>query len=305
MDGNGEIIEGQIDCKSCRSKFPITNYIPRFVSSRNYASSFGFQWNRHARTQIDRFNGLTISHDRFYQETNWEEKLDGEMILEAGCGAGRFTQVAIETGAEVISFDYSNAVDACLENNGLVGNLHILQADIYHIPIKRNLFGKVFCFGVLQHCPDVKGAFFSLIPHLKSGGEIVVDVYGHSKWKLWKVKYKIRPLTKRLPYRLLYDILRIAVPLFLPVKVWLSKCSSRTGRKMGEAIPIINYQGIYPLASDQLLDWAVLDTFDMLSAQYDYPQTIESIEEWFAEADLVSVEVGYGLNGINGRGQRK
>ena len=261
VDYNGEIIEGQIDCKSCTSKFPITNYIPRFVSLKNYASSFGFQWNRHARTQIDRYSRLTISRDRFHKETNWQERLDGEIILEAGCGAGRFTQIAIETGAEVFSFDYSIAVDSCIENHGLVDNLHILQADIYHIPFKKNLFDKVFCFGVLQHCPDVKVAFLSLVPHLKSGGEVVMDVYNQSMDIFWRVKYRIRPLTRRLPYRFLYNTLKVVVPFFLPLKVLLSECSSRMGRRVGEAIPIINYKGIYPLSTQQLLDWAILDAF--------------------------------------------
>ncbi|MGR3173287.1 MAG: methyltransferase domain-containing protein [Candidatus Scalindua sp.] len=306
IDCNGEIREGQIECKLCRSKFPIRNYIPRFVSSTNYTSSFGFQWNKHARTQIDSFNGLTLSHDRFYKETNWEEKLDSEIILEAGCGAGRFTSIALKTGAEVFSFDYSNAVDACLENNGLANNLHVIQADIYHIPLKKNLFDKIFCFGVLQHCPDTKEAFLSLVPHMKSGGELVIDVYGKStRWKLWRMKYKIRPLTTKLNYRFLYNILRISIPLILPLKIWLSKCTNRTLSKVGEAIPVLNYMGIYPLSRRQLLDWSILDTFDMLSAKYDNPQTIEAVEEWFANAGLVKYQVGYGPNGINAMGRKR
>jgi hypothetical protein len=40
----------------------------------------------------------------------------------------------------------------------------------------------------------------------------------------------------------------------------------------------------------------------MLSPRYDSPQTISRVREWFAEADLVAVEVGDGFNGVEGRG---
>lgn len=174
---NGEIQEGMLYCTNCSSEFVVQNYIPRFVPSENYAHSFGFQWNKHAKTQIDKFSGISMSRDRFFHVTSWVENLVGQRILEAGCGAGRFTQIVIEAGAEVFSFDSSNAVDANFANNGLKDNFHPFQADIYHIPLQRGSFDKIFCFGVLQHCPDSKKAFMSLIPFLRTGGEIAIDIY--------------------------------------------------------------------------------------------------------------------------------
>ncbi|MEW5815990.1 MAG: methyltransferase domain-containing protein, partial [Spirochaetota bacterium] len=150
----GEIAEGALACSDCLLTFPIRNYIPRFVPAENYASSFGFQWSKHARTQLDKFSGLNISRNRFFKVTGWPEKMNGQVILEAASGAGRFTQIALETGAIMFSFDYSTAVDRNLENNGLHPNLHLFQADIYKIPFKRESFDKAFCFGVLQHCPN-------------------------------------------------------------------------------------------------------------------------------------------------------
>ena len=84
---------------------PIVRNIPRFVPSESYASSFGFQWNHFDRIQIDKFMHNDLSRDRFNATTGWPPHLDGQRILEAGCGAGRFTQLALETDAEVVSFD--------------------------------------------------------------------------------------------------------------------------------------------------------------------------------------------------------
>ena len=34
--------------------FPIVNGVPRLVNDSNYTDSFGFQWNKFQKTQIDR-----------------------------------------------------------------------------------------------------------------------------------------------------------------------------------------------------------------------------------------------------------
>ncbi len=300
----GEIKEGSLQCNSCKKVFPIINYIPRFVHSNNYSSSFGYQWNKHSKTQIDKYNGTDISRKRFFRVTNWPKKMEGQRILEVGCGAGRFTQIAIETSADVFSFDYSNAVDANLGNNGLHRNLHLFQGDIYCLPFKKESFDKIFCLGVLQHCPNPQKAFFSLVQYLKSGGEIVIDVYNKSLKSILDTKYILRFFTKRLTQTYLYIIICGSVPILLPMKVWAREKLPLVGKYIGAIIPVIDYKGILTLNKDQLLEWAILDTFDKLSPRYDKPQTIEEIRKWFYECSLNNVKVNYGPNGINGKGKK-
>ena len=113
----GEVREGRLECTRCHATVPVVRSLPRFVPSESYASTFGFQWNRFDRIQIDKFMHNDLSRDRFYATTGWPARLEGQRILEAGCGAGRFTQLALETGAEIFSFDLSSAVDAAWRNN--------------------------------------------------------------------------------------------------------------------------------------------------------------------------------------------
>ena len=287
----GEIKEGALICNNCFKRYPIRNYIPRFVEEDNYASSFGFEWNKHVRTQIDKFNGTNISRDRFYRETNWNPKdLKNQKILEAGCGAGRFTEIAIETGADVYSFDLSNSVEACLSNNGLAENLHIFQASIYELPFQKEYFDKIFCFGVLQHTPDVRRAFLSLVPYLKSGGEIVVDVYRKSLGSYLSPKYYLRFLTNRIDDEKLHRIVTRMVPKMLPLSIGLRKIPV-LGRYLSYAVPVANYKGVLPIKDENLLEWAILDTFDLLSPKYDNPQTITTVKDWFIEAGLINIQV--------------
>src|SRR5688572_9064622 len=67
----GEVEEGHFDCQSCRATYRIVRFIPRFVPAENYASSFGFQWNKFRRTQLDSHTGLPLSRERFYFSSGW------------------------------------------------------------------------------------------------------------------------------------------------------------------------------------------------------------------------------------------
>ncbi|MGQ0810072.1 MAG: class I SAM-dependent methyltransferase [Nitrospiraceae bacterium] len=301
VEAGGEIREGLLVEHSGKRSVPIKNFVPRFVGEHSYADSFGLQWNRHRRTQIDRYNGTTISADRFYANTGWSvEELHGQRILEVGCGAGRFTQVMLDAGAEVYALDYSTAVEACWVNNGPHPRLCVIQADIYSMPFKRNYFDKVFCFGVLQHTPDVKRAFMSLPPFVKTGGKLAVDVYVKSRWPTrWTSKYLWRPITKRMSHEWLFRIIEWYVPHWLPFDNWVQQLP-RLGQYVIGTIPCWNYTGTLPLTQEQINEWAILDTFDALAPRYDNPQTITDVRAWFEEAKLLGIDVHYGSNGIVG-----
>ncbi|MEW6406497.1 MAG: hypothetical protein AB1649_32330, partial [Chloroflexota bacterium] len=144
----------------------------------------------------------------------------------------------------------------------------------------------------------------SLVPYLKHGGQIVIDVYYRAPWLyLTDAKYWLRPLTKRLPPKVLYHLVNVLVPVVLPVKVNIQRLPV-IGPRFSGYIPVANYKGKYPLSEEQLLEWSILDTFDMLSAWYDQPQRLDEVLDWFDEAGLIDVYVGFGPNGINGRGTR-
>jgi SAM-dependent methyltransferase len=295
----GEIKTGELISESSDSVYPIVNFIPRFVSDDSYTASFGEQWNRYRRTQLDRFNGTTLSRDRLFEGTGWSPaELRGQRVLEAGCGAGRFTEVLLDAGANLCTLDYSSAVDACWSNNGPHERLTLVQADIYRIPFAQDSFDKVFCYGVLQHTPDVKRAFMSLIPFLKSGGKLAVDLYRKSQWiTRWTSKYWYRPITKRMSRDLLRRMVEWYIPRWIPIDNALQRV-----RVLRYAVPAIvpcwNYTGMLPLTSEQIKSWAILDTFDALSPAYDSPQTAETLAAWCDEAELVDVEIRVAGNGL-------
>ena len=198
--------------KTNNNSYRIINTIPRFCSIENYSDSFGFQWNLFDNTQLDSFSGSDLTSARFWKETNWDpELLHNLNVLEVGCGAGRFSEVFLNSTKGLLhSLDYSTAVDANLRNNKRFGSRLILsQASIYQMPFKNNCFDKIFCLGVLQHTPSFYRSIEALVSKLKVNGEVVIDFYPY-KGLITKLhsKYILRPLTKRLPKRILLFLIK-------------------------------------------------------------------------------------------------
>ena len=298
-----DIESGILRCQGCGARYPIERYVPRFVPAENYSSSFGFQWNRFRRTQLDSSTGRPISHERFFAQSGWRAAdMADRWTLDVGCGAGRFAEVAVSTGARVVALDYSGAVDACRENLGAHPRLDVIQADVYRLPFRPERFEFIYCFGVLQHTPDVRGAFMALRDPLAPGGRIAVDMYPRTPWNVLWPKYWLRPLTKRIAHERLFRLVTRMVDLVWPLSLALGRVP-HAGRKLRHALPVANYDGVLPLTPRQLKEWAVLDTFDMLAPAHDHPQTVATLRQWFEQARLADVEVfRQGL--VVGRGRR-
>ena len=291
QEANGEVESGQLVTLDGTREYPILKGVPRFVPSENYAGSFGFQWNRFRRTQLDSHTGLLVSRKRFFDSTEWSpEEMKGKLVLEVGCGAGRFTEIALSTGARIVSVDYSSAVDACWENHRPNHDLNVIQGDIYHLPFKPGAFDYVFCFGVLQHVPDVKKSFMALPKQLKSGGQLSVDLYRKRLRSMFFAKYWLRPFTKRMDDVRLLGLVEKWIPRLWPISLAVGRIPV-LGRKLRHVIPVANYEGIYPLSRRLLREWAILDTFDMLSPAHDHPQSAKALRAWLEEVGLDEIKV--------------
>jgi SAM-dependent methyltransferase len=297
-----DVISDELTCTFCGSRFPVVRGVPRLVDMDNYSTSFGFQWNKHRQTQLDSYSKLSLSRDRLLVATGWKSMIeaDGLKILEAGSGAGRFTEVLVDTSAQVYSFDYSTAVDANAENNGAAPNLKLFQGDIYRMPLADSSFDWVLCLGVIQHTPDPETSFLRLASKVRPGGCLAIDVYTRSLVHSLQWKYLLRPFTRRMDQRRLYSILVVLVPLLLPATQLLKRLFSRFGARLS---PIVEYSQL-GLSPELNAEWALLDSFDMYSPAHDHPQSMKTVKRWFAQAGFVDIEVFYGANGVVGRGRR-
>jgi SAM-dependent methyltransferase len=251
----GEIVTGRLACPACHTAYPITNGIPRILPAslieeqQQTADSFGWQW-----LCFPRLHGDDRNTEQFL---GWiapltADSLQGQLVLDAGCGMGRFAAVASRLGAaEVVAIDLSQAVEAAQDNTKALPNVHVVQADIYHLPFRRDGgdFGFIYSIGVLHHLPDPEAGFHSLVKHLRSGGTIFAWVYGYenNEWIVRYVNPVRRTITSRLPPPVLYLLsLCVAVPLHLVLKAVYAPAESR--RALAFLRPHLPYKYLFWLA---------------------------------------------------------
>ena len=285
-----EIEHGELKCNGCGMTFPITNGIPRFVEPDNYASSFGYQWNLFRKEQIDSHNGTTLSADRLWSETKWTSgDFKDKWVLDAGCGAGRFLDAAAKSEGQIVGIDISNAIDAAQKNLEGLENVHFVQASIYELPFRDGTFDYAYCIGVIQHTPDPSASIRSVAKMVKNQGQVAYTIYGRERWytKLFS-KYWLRPITRRIKKETLLGLIQSIMPVMFPVTSFLFSIPV-LGPYFMFVIPIANYVDEVQLSQDQRYAWAVLDTFDMLSPQYDQPMNMLEATTAMTEAEVTDI----------------
>ena len=280
-------------CITNSHAYPVTRGIPRFVESGNYADSFGFQWKKFSRVQLDSYNGTGFSEERFRLITGWTQaELMDKLVLDAGCGAGRFAEVAIKYGANLVAFDLSEAVEACQEN--LVPNEPLIcQASIYELPFHPGQFDFVYSIGVVQHTPDPKGTIRALSRMVKPGGKIGLWIYERdlkSYVGTLGFKYALRPILRRLSREHQYAVSSAMVNLFFPIASFCKQLGL-LGKTIMRLLPIASaHLQSVSLSIEDFKTWILLDTFDMYSPAYDKPATYAAVTRVLAEENFVNIQ---------------
>jgi SAM-dependent methyltransferase len=274
----GAGLTASADALACPAghRFPVVRGVPRFVDSELYVGNFGFEWNRHRRTQLDG-PGSDESERTFRRKTGFTPAdLAGKLVLDAGCGMGRFADVASRWGATVAGVDLSSAVDAAHANLGDRERVHVAQADIFRLPFADATFDAVFSIGVLHHTPDTRAAFERLARLVKPGGRISIWLYASYANGQWMVSNLLRRWTWRLPPRVLHALAHVAVP-----KYHVDRLPG-----IGRASRLL-----LPVSRHPRPEWRVLDTFDWYSPRYQWKHTYEEVFPWFEAQGLTDIRV--------------
>jgi SAM-dependent methyltransferase len=291
----------------CGKRYPIINGIPRFVPQDNYALGFGKQWNLFRKTQLDSFTGLKLSEDRLKRCLGEGlENLNGKFVLEAGSGAGRFTEILIKYGATVHSFDYSNAVEANAKNNGDSKNLTLVQADIRHIPFRQSSYDYVICLGVLQHTPDPEESIRSLWKMLKPGGRLVFDHYRKKFRNYLPPPFGVagmlyRHFILRLPLEKQYQTVKQIFDFWFPI-IWHFRDSKAIQFILSRLTPVVMYYPSFGLRDKEMYyEWMLLDTHDAMTDRYKHRRTKVEIEKFLLFLGATEVTTTNGGNGVEAR----
>jgi SAM-dependent methyltransferase/uncharacterized protein YbaR (Trm112 family) len=218
----GQIASGALACRGCGRRFPIEHGVPNFVAAGERkdviqtCSGFARNW--------DQFNDVILDNEELNDELfrDWIAPVDpesfrGKLLLEPGCGMGRWLCVAARYGPRaLIGVDYSTVAYTAAHNVSHLENVHVVRADILRLPLKKRI-EMIYCLGVVHHTPDPARTFDTLVETLGPDGVLTVWVYGaeNNGWITRLITPLRRHVTSKLPHRLLGVLsILLALPLY-------------------------------------------------------------------------------------------
>ena len=263
---------------------PVVNHVPRFVPHDNYAGSFSFQWDAYQATQLDSAQNASFTALELFDKASLTPELvKGKLLLDAGVGTGRHSEVLAQWGAEVVGIDLSTSVDVAYGNLRRFDNAVVLQANIGNLPFKPNSFDIINSIGVLHHTPDTKEYASKLVPLLKDGGTLTIWLYSlmFTRRKQWI------PMTSALPHGAFHDWCE-----------WLS----RWQRAQPENPLFRSISALMPSRFDHpTLERAVLALFDGYTPVYHGVHAPDEVVKWFEEFGLTDIKLGVTETSVSGR----
>lgn len=267
-------------------------------------STYSLQWNR--------FRILRPEEDRvtFRNRTGLTEAdLAGALVLDAGCGMGRYLRMAAEMGARgVVGLDLSEAVRAARDLTADLPGVELTRGDLLRPPFAVGTFDQIYSLGVLDHTPDPRAAFLAIARLLKPGGRIAIWVYPRERPLLEAVVRVHRGVSTRLPVSWLLTLSRLMAPVG-GLKRRLMASPRRLVNRAGVALHLLTF-GVSMHPDPEV---RVCDTLDWYAPRYLTRHTREEVRGWFVEAgleEIVDLTVGQVFHhegqghGINFAGRR-
>jgi SAM-dependent methyltransferase len=266
--------------------------------------AYGLQWNRYRiiRAEEDRAT--------FRNRTGLVAGLlDGQVVLDAGCGMGRYLRIAAEASPRlVVGIDLSRAVVAAHELTAAHPSVAVTRGDLLRLPFGPASFDHIYSLGVLDHTPDPRRAFLDLARLLKPGGRIAIWVYPRERALVQSIMNAQRAISTRMPLALLELLCRLSVPIG-GLKRRMMASSWRLTERLGVALHLATI-GVSMHPDPEV---RVCDTLDWYAPRFLSRHTVDEIAGWFHEAGLTDVadltmdqvffHEGQG-NGINMAGRR-
>jgi ubiquinone/menaquinone biosynthesis C-methylase UbiE/uncharacterized protein YbaR (Trm112 family) len=192
-----DIEAGEIHCPECGRDFPVREGMPRLLPDQLRDSNLapgdkGWRIKWQQMRQRDREAAIFESQFLPYQN-----RLDGticmdaleldvsDRLLDAGTGVGRLLEFAFGRCSEVVAVDFSERSLMKLRHRARDRGapVHLVVADVEHLPFRDAVFDKTLSFGILEHLPDAESCRATIEETkrtLKADGSAVFTAYNFS-----------------------------------------------------------------------------------------------------------------------------
>jgi SAM-dependent methyltransferase/uncharacterized protein YbaR (Trm112 family) len=228
-----------------------------------------------------------------------EKEIEGKKILDAGCGHGEIELGLANFAVEIFAVDLSFSVDELrtrLDRRAIGGGaiVHLVQANLFDLPIARSSVDYVFSDGVLHHTPNTERGFESIASALREGGKCFIMVYSRDhKNAFEKALDSMIRVTRKMssvaPHWVLDCLCWVAAPLY-----WLY-------------LHLYQGLGLGKRNTRRSLSELRLSLFDSLSPMFAWNHSTEQVVGWYRELGFQEIRktffnhIGVGVVGTLNR----
>ena len=269
-------------------KYIIRDGIPRFVDENNYSKNFNWQWNKWSRTQFENENlgrsmeGYTKNMFEKITELS-SSKIKDKIVLDIGCGSGRYVDIFKEKAAIPLAIDNSNAIDTSKKNLINYSNkILFIQADALNLPLKKECIDFAYSIGVLHHTPSPENGILEAFRVIKPGGELAVSVYSKKGYYTFPTVNLWRKFFQFLHPKLGYYPAFIYSNVFGFINFLLAKIYKPLSYPLRIFFPTICLPD---------LKWSILDTFDSITPSYQSGHDLYEVSKWFINANFTNLRI--------------
>ncbi|BCA54109.1 hypothetical protein W02_12490 [Nitrospira sp. KM1] len=190
--------ETALSCAKCLFVFPIVEGIPVLLPCNvetEMKHLFTRYWDSEDKAQLydanvegaDTIFGVYNHESEIYGLTYYFDKDKLDLLLDAGCGNGRFLET-LPADTVSVGIDASlNLLKAARRRKR--GHFHVC-CELEHLPFKDNLFGTVISCRVIQHLKKQEQAISELCRITRDHGDLILELY--NTWNLKTIWKEIR-----------------------------------------------------------------------------------------------------------------
>lgn len=251
-------------------------------------AGFDFEWTRFATVGTPELREI---FDRYFDLVPASAFAADRVVLDAGCGAGRWAYEVARRGPRVIAVELGTSVELAHRNTRHLGRVACVQADIRALPVAPRAVDWAYAVGVLHHFAETQPALARIVEAVRPGGLVLVYVYyaldnrGRGYRSLFAIVDAVRRVTSRLPRTLVMACAYLAAAAVYWPLARLSRLLARVGlHDLGRSLPLAFYR-------DCSFQMMVNDSLDRFGTRFERRYTRRSVVELMHVAGLSDVRL--------------